>query len=342
MKRKLILLFLTISIISVACGRTETTIEKESQADSDTIVQESFSEESSTEVSSTSAISVDENLLSVEITISKDFLGTEVTQESLDQSLAENGFDSATLNDDGSVTYKMSKKKHKEFLDELKKSLEETCNNLINGEDAVESFERITFNDDMTKFDVYVDKASFSDWDSFSTLGFYMYGSYYQAFSGVKGEDIDVEVNYIDKDTDEIITSSKLSDSPSSTSDESEISVEDKLFEIENWYTGDIWNNFVDFDSYRLTGKDCTGSEIDIEFAYKNFKKSYAKKDEYDSYISSLSDEYADLKEAWEKMNEQIELIYADLEANGISEGGDRLSLSLLQQYADAFDDYIY
>lgn len=342
MKRKLILLLLAISMTSVACGSTETTIEKESKPVSDISSQEPYSEESPAEINSTSSISVDENLLSVEITLSKSLLGDDITHESLDQSLSENGFDSATLNEDGSVTYKMSKKRHKEFLDELKKSLEETCNDLINGEDAVESFERVTFNDDMTKFDVYVDKAVFSDWDSFSTLGFYMYGSYYQAFSGVKEEDIDVEVNYIDKDTDEIIKSGKLSESDSSTSEVSENSVEDMLYEIENWYTGDIWNNFVDFDSYRLTGKDCTGSDIDIEFAYKNFKKSYAQKDEYDSYINSLSDEYADLKEAWNKMNEQIEIIYADLEANGIKEGDERLSLSLLDQYADAFDDYIY
>ena len=52
-------------------------------------------------------------------------------------------------------------------------------------------------------------------------------------------------------------------------------SVKDAMSVISNWYIGDIWNNFVDFQSYRQSGLDCTGSKIDIDFAYKNLKNSY-------------------------------------------------------------------
>lgn len=80
-----------------------------------------------------------------------------------------------------------------------------------------------------------------------------------------------------------------------SQEDTSSDSIPDKLSEINNWYIGDIWNNFVNFDSYRLNGKDCTGSDIDIDYAYEQFEKAYAKKEQYDSYINALSDDkYSD------------------------------------------------
>ncbi len=113
------------------------------------------------------------------------------------------------------------------------------------------------------------------------------------------------------------------------------------LRKIQNWYTGEIWNNFVDFDAYRETGKDCTGSDIDIEFVYNNFIESYKHKDEYDSYINSLTEEYGGLKKIWGKMNEQIELIYQDLEANGVTQGREGLELDLLRQYSEKFYELI-
>lgn len=221
MKKKLLSLIIAFSAILTACGQnTDTTVEKEPSSVEETATIEVGSEEPSTAESSTStALTVDENLFTVEITLPKDMLGEDVTQESLDQSATENGFKSITLNPDGSATYVMSKKKHKEYLEELKTSLSESCNSLIDGENAIESFEEIKFNDNMSKFDVYVDKETFSDWDTLSLLSFYIYGGYYQAFSGIDGEDIDVEVNFIDKDTNEVLESGKLSDTADSSTE---------------------------------------------------------------------------------------------------------------------------
>lgn len=41
-------------------------------------------------------------------------------------------------------------------------------------------------------------------------------------------------------------------------------------------------------------------------------------------------------------MSEQIEIIYQDLETNGIEEGGENLSLDYLRQYGDYFWDLVY
>lgn len=100
-----------------------------------------------------------------------------------------------------------------------------------------------------------------------------------------------------------------------SKTDVSEESILNTLYDIENWYIGEVWNNFVDFDWYISDGTDCTGAEIDIDFAYDKFLKEWEKKSSYDKYISSLSDEYADLKNIWPKMSEQMDNVYSQLES---------------------------
>lgn len=117
--------------------------------------------------------------------------------------------------------------------------------------------------------------------------------------------------------------------------------VKEAINTINNWYIGEIWNNFVDFQSYRLTGLDCTGSKIDINFAYKNFKKSYKLKEEYDVYIACLGSNYSEIKDTWSLMKKQIEIIYADLEENGVKKDGSYLDLDLLSQYSDKFYELV-
>ncbi len=111
---------------------------------------------------------------------------------------------------------------------------------------------------------------------------------------------------------------------------------------INNWYIGEVWNNFVDFQSYRLTGLNCTGSKIDINYAYKNFKKSYKLKEEYDVYIACLDSNYSEIKDTWSLMKKQIEIIYADLEENGVKKDGSYLDLDLLSQYSDRLYNLVY
>ena len=118
--------------------------------------------------------------------------------------------------------------------------------------------------------------------------------------------------------------------------------VKEALNTINNWYIREVWNNFVDFQSYRLTGLDCTGSKIDINFAYKNFKKSYKLKEEYDAYIACLGSNYSEIKDTWSLMKKQIEIIYDDLEENGVENDGSYLDLDLLSQYSDRFYNLVY
>lgn len=146
---------------------------------------------------------VDEGLLNVEITMPAHFF-TDTTEEDIKVAAEENGFKDCTINEDGSVTYKMSKSKHKEMLNDLKSSFDESIASLLEGESAVESFKDITYNENFSKIDVLIDRNLYSDWDNISFLLFYISGAYYQAFDGVKDEDIDIVIDLIDVETNEV------------------------------------------------------------------------------------------------------------------------------------------
>lgn len=155
------------------------------------------------------SISVDENLLTVEVTMPAAFFEGE-TPEEIQASAKESGFLSCTVNQDGSVTYKMTKGKRAEILRSFKGEIDSTIQEYIaGGENAPQSFRKITYNDKVTQFDIRVDRAVYdSSWtDAFYMMGFYILGGYYQIVDGVPADQVDVIVNIIDDATGEQIES---------------------------------------------------------------------------------------------------------------------------------------
>lgn len=156
---------------------------------------------------SNAGVSVDENLLTVEVTMPATFFENE-TPEEIQASAKENGFLSCTINEDGSVTYKMTKGKRAEILRSFKGEIDSTIQEyLAGGEDAPQSYRKITYNDKVTQFDVRVDRAAYENsWtDAFYMMGFYFLGGYYQIIDGVPSDQVDVIVNIIDDATGENI-----------------------------------------------------------------------------------------------------------------------------------------
>ena len=155
------------------------------------------------------SISVDENLLTVEVTMPAAFFENE-TPEEIQASAKESGFISCTVNEDGSVTYKMTKGKREEILRSFKGEIDSTIQEfLAGGENAPKSYRKITYNDKVTQFDVRVDRAAYeSSWtDALYMMSFYMFGGYYQIVDGVPNDQVDVIVNIIDDATGETIES---------------------------------------------------------------------------------------------------------------------------------------
>lgn len=167
------------------------------------------------------SVAVDKGLLTVDVTMAASFF-EDMTAEEIKAEAEENGYSSCTVNPDGSVTYTMTKAKHKEMLDDLKSGIEETIAGCLEGEDKVASFVSIEHADDYSRFDVCVDPAEYSLWDNLYALAFYLSGAYYQAFTGVASDKIDVVVNFIDNNTKEILDSGSYRNFISNTGTEDE------------------------------------------------------------------------------------------------------------------------
>lgn len=115
----------------------------------------------------------------------------------------------------------------------------------------------------------------------------------------------------------------------------------EKINEIRNWFIGDIWNyGFCDIDAYIASGKDSTGATMDVDFAIKQLDKAMKNKTDYDLFMAGLDGEYAEIGSIWGEVSEQIDDVYAFIQ-NGVTVGGERPDMGLLNQYSTAFDDLV-
>lgn len=149
------------------------------------------------------SVEVDKGLLNVEVTLPASMF----EGEDVDASIAEvekEGVE-ATKNEDGSVTYKMSKSKHKEMMKELETGIIESIEDMKNNEDFV-SIQDISYNKSFSEFTMVVDQATYENsMDSFAIFGLGLSGMYYQLFNGADENDYQVKIIVKDKTTDEIM-----------------------------------------------------------------------------------------------------------------------------------------
>ncbi|MEH7380494.1 hypothetical protein V7138_08440 [Bacillus sp. JJ1533] len=191
MLKKLLFFLLFFIVFLTACGGNDE--EKAKQDNAENKNGEENSEQ----------IEVDKGLLNVEITLPPTFFEGE---EDLDTTIAEAEKEGikVTKNEDGSLTYKMSKKKHKEMMQELKTGMVATIDDMKNDEDYV-SIQDITHNDSFSEFTLIVDKEKYENsFDSLAVFGLGFSGMYYQLFSGVDPEDYQVKINVQDAVTKEV------------------------------------------------------------------------------------------------------------------------------------------
>lgn len=142
----------------------------------------------------------------VSITVPADLAGEDVTQESIDANAGET-YTSGKLNEDGSVTYKMTKKQHRAMLDNMASSIDEAIKEMVNSSDN--AFTEIAYNKDFTCFDVQLSTSEVGMTEGFMAIAFYMYGGLYSIFSG---KDVDnITINYYGPDGN-LITSTNSSD----------------------------------------------------------------------------------------------------------------------------------
>lgn len=123
------------------------------------------------------------------------------SQDMINESIKAGTITGGKLNEDGSVTYLMTKDQNKEMLTNMKSEIESHLEDLIII--SKDAFKKITFNSDASEFTVFVDKANYSESDSFNAISLYVYAGYYRAILGEK--DLSTKVNFVDQESDEVI-----------------------------------------------------------------------------------------------------------------------------------------
>ena len=148
-------------------------------------------------------MNVDKGLLNVEITLPASlFEGEDI--DSVIADVEKEGI-KVTKNEDGSLTYKMSKAKHKEMMKEMEASLEESIKEIKESDDYV-SIKDITHNKAFSEFTLVVDKKKYEDsMDSFAIFTLGITGMMYQVYSGVDPDDYQVKILTKDEATKDVL-----------------------------------------------------------------------------------------------------------------------------------------
>lgn len=208
----MILLTMVTAVFLAACSSSsDNTADKESTETQETKAASETEKEESESKEEGQAVDVEKGLLNVEVTLPASFFEGEDIDAAI-ASAKEEGVGEVIKNDDGSLTYKMSKDTHKEMMAEMKTGVEEYLVEMKTSEDFT-SIKDVTGNKDYTEFKMIVDKAAYENsFDGFSSLGLGMMGMYYQVFDGTDAESAKVEVTVEDEATGEVIGTSVFPD----------------------------------------------------------------------------------------------------------------------------------
>ena len=197
---------------SAAEPREETAAQETPVSEEDQIVDEGWEQ-----LESLGKVETENGLFFVRLTLPKEFVGEEITQEKLDAETGT-GYLSAKLNEDGSVTYKMTKKQHKAMLDEMVKSIDDALNQMVDSSDY--SFAEITHNKDFTSYDVKLDTDEIGFAESFMTFGFFMYSGFYAIFTGKTPDNVAVNFYRPDGSLIDTVNSKDLESSEDTSASE--------------------------------------------------------------------------------------------------------------------------
>lgn len=138
-----------------------------------------------------------------EITIPAAF-AENITQENLDEMVADGDCQAAVVNDDGSVTFTVTQEQRDEYVTELKSAIQQGLDSLV-GSEGISSFVQIDTNDDYTNYVVSVSTEEVGMEEAMSVLAFAMYSGLYNAFVGNEIDNVHIE--FVNADTGEVLES---------------------------------------------------------------------------------------------------------------------------------------
>ena len=205
MKRFLALLLTLLLVFSLAaCGSAPAEQgEPEQAAENQTapevrpveqVIEESVAEDGWAALEEQGQVATEKGEEVASLIIPADYVGEDTTQESLDAEAGEY-YVSATLNADGTVTYKVTKEQHSQMLNQIVWTFEELVNEqLVNWGS---SFTSVTHSDDMTHFEAITSSATEDDMsfgDSVVIDLFFAYGEMYGIYAGMPGQTMTIDI----------------------------------------------------------------------------------------------------------------------------------------------------
>ena len=126
------------------------------------------------------------------------------TQEEADEIRDRNGYESATLEEDGSLTIVMSRSQYEELLKDFRESVDRGIAEIVS-EDYGSSIEKIEYNDDYSVFTVTVSTEEIGIPERQTANELVMYGTLYQIYTAGGADRI--RVDYVNRDSGEVIES---------------------------------------------------------------------------------------------------------------------------------------
>lgn len=208
MKNKIVLMILAVTLAISGCGSTSKPVSTESaSAESQNESDTDDSQVESSDLDALGDVEVEKELFDVTINIPSDYISA-TTQEELDEAVAELGC-KATLNEDGSATYVMTKQQHKKLMDDMANNINTALNEMIESEDYP-NITDVSANSDFTEFTVTTKNTEPDLSESLAVMGFYMYGGMYHIFDGTEVDNI--HVDYVNADSGEVISSADSAD----------------------------------------------------------------------------------------------------------------------------------
>lgn len=192
MRKILIVLMVSLGlIVATACSSNDNTNKQNNEGNEQAETNEQ-------------GLEVEKGLLNVEVTVPS-FLFEDDNPDDIIAATEAEGKKEATLNDDGSITYKMTKSDYKKLMKEMREDTIEYVNDIKNDEEFV-SIEDITYNKSFTEFTVVVDKDSFENsFDGFAVFGLGMRGIVHQVYDGKDVDNTKVTINVTDSSSKEVI-----------------------------------------------------------------------------------------------------------------------------------------
>lgn len=187
-------LALSLAACSTAPSTADTPAETPAPTAAPTTEPDISLQEAADAISTAEQIEVEDNLFDVTLTLPADY-ASDITEEEIAQQVADGKVHTGVLNDDGSVTYTMSKAQHAALLESIAAELRSTLDDMIGSTDYP-NLTAIETNDDFTDFTVYTttQPGAVGLSDEMSVLIYYTCGKMYGIVSGQEPDNIHVDI----------------------------------------------------------------------------------------------------------------------------------------------------